>query len=119
MSTSIETQITMIPNGKGGMYYDYEGIFYDYHVPVAWVLQSTRLSEGPKFCEDCRANGFRNGVFVCFCCQCAYVFNGTKTLNATALRHNEMTQKLPYMNGTTLDNIGIQQTEEERKQAEE
>jgi len=99
--------IEFLPNGRGGMYYNYKDINYDYRFPAAWAFSQVSRGEGPNFCETCRKNGFRNGVFICCCPNCSLIFNGGQELVATKLGHYEMTTKLPYMNGTTLEDIGL------------
>ena len=98
--------IEFLPNGRGGMYYEYKNVPYDYHFPTAWVLSEDRRQEGPNFCETCKQNGFLNGVFICYCRNCSMIFHG-KELVADKLGHNEMLTKLPYMMGATLEDIGL------------
>ena len=98
--------IEFLPNGRGGMYYEYNNVPYDYHFPTAWVLSEDRRQEGPNFCETCNQNGFLNGVFICYCRNCSMIYHGEE-LVAEKLGHNEMITKLPYMMGSTLEDIGL------------
>lgn len=98
--------IEFLPNGRGGMYYEYNNVPYDYHFPTAWVLSEDRRNEGPNFCETCYQNGFLNGVFICYCRNCSMIYHGEE-LVADKLGHNEMLTKLPYMMGATLEDIGL------------
>ena len=98
--------IEFLPNGRGGMYYKYKDINYDYHFPTAWALSEFGRQEGPNFCETCKQNGFLNGVFICYCRNCSMIYHG-KELVADKLGHNEMLTKLPYMMGATLEDIGL------------
>ena len=98
--------IEFLPNGRGGMYYEYNNVPYDYHFPTAWVMSEDRRQEGPNFCETCYQNGFLNGVFICYCRNCSMIYHGEE-LVADKLGHNEMITKLPYMMGATLEDIGL------------
>lgn len=121
MSESTQTQMTVID----GKYYKIENkpMLYDIRFPLAWAIAINTQTKkmycnfGPGWCWDCRDKGILNGVFVGFCNYCAVErLDGKYGAGAETpideLSKEEIWRIYPYMEGTSIQDIGIPPTEE-------
>lgn len=121
MSESTQTQITVI-NDK---YYKIHNkpMLYDIRFPLAWAIAiHTQVHKpycnfGPGWCWECRDKGILNGVFVGFCNYCATYRLDGKYGTGTETPLSELSQEdiwrlYPYMEGTSIQEIGIMRTPE-------
>jgi len=63
-------------NGKPA-YYSYNEELYCGTFPEEWVLDHFP-DTGPKECKNCAYYGSWNGVFLGYCANCAYMYNGER-----------------------------------------
>jgi hypothetical protein len=123
MSESTQTQMTVID----GKYYKMENkpMLYDIRFPLAWAIdvhtQPTKqyYNYGPGWCWECRDKGILNGVFVGFCNYCAVERLDGKYGAGTETPLEELSKEdiwriYPYMEGTSIQDIGIPPTEEKK-----
>ena len=97
---------------------------FDIHFPLEWALEYNlqyelvydntiiSVSAGPSNCNNCACYGSLNGVFVCYCLNCAdIIFNGERGNGASINSSNESiidVDKLPYMEGVEIEEIGFE-----------
>ena len=55
-------------------YYIYDNVIYATQFPSNWA-KNHKMNTGPHNCAKCRAHGFWNGVFVCYCLSCANMYD--------------------------------------------
>lgn len=103
-----------IYQGAQGNYYVINGIKYDEHFPQEWandhkVFEADDFSfeTGPERCGNCSFYGSLRGVFVGYCGNCAreYEFKRGRVF-CFDYSHEEMWEKLDYMKGVRLAQIG-------------
>jgi hypothetical protein len=99
-------------------YYEVDGFKYTGMFPYEWANDHKCLS-GPKHCNNCRAYGSINGVFVMYCLTCVEnVYNNIlyPTRNTwpslcmackDILSDEELWDCAPYMRGIPMSRIGI------------
>jgi hypothetical protein len=97
---------------------------FDIHFPLEWALEYNLQYEfvygntvesvlsGPSNCDNCACYGSYNGVFVCYCLNCADIlFNGER---GNAISVNSLGEpfinidELPYMEGVEIEEIGFE-----------
>ena len=107
-----------IYQGAQGDYYVIGDIKYDAHFPEEWAKDHKDFPQGspyedylactgPEKCENCAFYGSLRGVFVGYCSNCArdYDFSRGKGYLYEDTQE-EMWEKLDYMKGVTLNQIG-------------
>ena len=95
-----------------GKYYSYDDELYTTTFPKEWAMN--HLPEtGPKECGNCNLYGIWNGVFVCYCVDCARKYNGERGGGVYGFLNGERcglekenSAMNTYMEGVLLDDIG-------------
>jgi hypothetical protein len=59
----------------GGKYYIVNGIAYDIHFPLEWVISDHCEGDGDNVCMNCLYYGSYRGVFIGYCIDCARYHN--------------------------------------------
>jgi len=100
-------------NGKPA-YYSYDEELYCGTFPEEWVLDHFP-GTGPKECRNCAQFGSWNGVFLGYCCNCAYYeYNGERgrgLINVGVEDNDIDVVDFPsifdtYLEGVSLDDVG-------------
>lgn len=107
-----------IYQGAQGDYYIIDGIKYDVHFPQEWAKDHKDFPQehpyedylnttGPEKCENCAFYGSLRGVFVGYCSNCAREYEFTRGRGFLFdYCQEEMWEKLEYMKGVRLNQIG-------------
>ena len=107
-----------IYQGAQGEYYVIDGIKYDAHFPQEWATDHKDFPQGypyeeflattgPEKCLNCESYGNLRGVFVGYCMNCAREYEFKRGSGfCFDYSHEEMWEKLDYMKGVRLAQIG-------------
>jgi len=111
-----------------GHYYVVNGVKYDRRFPEEWATNHLSFSDGhpdytlhtgPENCGNCSCYGSLRGVFVGYCSNCSREYNyergGGFDLDYT---QEEMWEKLSYMKGVPLNQVGILHTTDAEEEPE-
>jgi hypothetical protein len=99
-------------NGKP-VYYSYDEELYCGTFPTMWA-ETHAEGTGPKECGNCAYYGSWNGVFLGYCANCAYVYNGERCRGLIEVGiENDDNEVLDfpsifdtYLEGVSLDDVG-------------
>ena len=135
MSTNQFITTVAIFHGNQGKYYIHDGFKYDIHFPLVWALDHHNYEpyydeekdktyingSGPNKCENCKAYGSMNGVFVGYCSTCLHhVYHGKRGeysifpgMSVSMLCECTLWKQYPYLNGVKISEIGDKIVEDE------
>lgn len=95
---------------SNGKFYCINGEPYIMTFPISWSTDHIKAT-GPESCANCAAYGTWNGVFVCYCSNCAKLYDGKRGYGVQNYLHiNDEYSKLvtmnSYLEGIKLGDIG-------------
>lgn len=101
-------------------YYVVNGVKYDRRFPEEWATNHLSFSDGhpddilhtgPENCENCSCYGSLRGVFVGYCSNCSREYKYERGGGFdTDYTQEEMWEKLSYMKGVPINQVGILHT---------